>query len=74
MTILHFEIDSNKSIEDIAVSLALSASAVFHERFPEDDQQLEWREAMTTLVRVLNEHVRTSDLSAEVSLGELPQP
>lgn len=59
-----FEVDSNETVEDIAVSFALCASAVMHDRFPNDDKQ--WAEAMTEVVRVINEHVRQAQ---EISEG-----
>ena len=60
MTIYRFEIDGDKDVEAIAVSLALLASKIFHDRFPGPIQQEGWHAAMATLVRVLNEHVRTA--------------
>ena len=60
MTIYRFEIDGDKDVEAIAVSLTLLASKIFHDRFPGPIQQEGWHAAMATLVRVLNEHVRAA--------------
>ena len=49
-----------KDVEAIAVSLTLLASKIFHDRFPGPIQQEGWHAAMATLVRVLNEHVRSA--------------
>ena len=60
MTIYRFEINGDKDVEAIAVSLTLLASKVFHDRFPGPIQQEGWHAAIATLVRVMNEHVRSA--------------
>jgi hypothetical protein len=60
MTIYRFNIDGDKDVEAIAVSLTLLASKIFHDRFPGPIQHEGWHAAMATLVRVLTEHVRSA--------------
>jgi hypothetical protein len=60
MTIYRYEIDGDKDVETIALSLTLLASKIFHDRFPGPIQQEGWHAAMATLARLLNEHVRSA--------------
>src|SRR4051794_25546960 len=43
MTIYRFEIDGDKDVEAIALSLTLLASKIFHDRFPGPIQQEGWQ-------------------------------
>lgn len=60
MTIYRIDIEDTKSVDEIATSFALSASAVFDDRFPGEEGREQWEAAMAAVVRAINEHVRSS--------------
>ena len=60
MTKYELVIDNDEDVERIGVQFTLYLSAVLDDRFPGDENQEQWREAMATVVRIINEHVRTT--------------
>jgi hypothetical protein len=52
----HIKVEAGRSLEDTASWLALSASGILQELFPD-----RWREGMTLVAQQINEHVREDE-------------
>jgi hypothetical protein len=52
----HIKVEAGRSLEDTADWLAMSASAILNELFPE-----QWREGLTLIVQRINEKVREDE-------------